>query len=123
MYKKATELSKVRRDCFTNGTGGGFATHVLPPGSKVPGSRFQMVSQIELDPGSSIGSHLHGENEEIYWILSGEGVYNEDGTDIPACPGDVFIAFQGHNHGLKNTGPGPLVMIAVIAGDRNPAEG
>ena len=51
-----------------------------------------------------------------------KGVYNEDGTDVPAGPGDVFIAFQGHNHGLKNTGPGPLVMIAVIAGDRTPAE-
>ena len=119
MIRKASELSKVRRESFTNGTGGGFATHALPPGEKVSGSRFQMVSQIELDPGSCIGSHLHGENEEIYWILSGEGVYNEDGTEVPAGPGDMFLALQGHTHGLKNTGTGPLVMIAVIAADRN----
>lgn len=119
MIRKASEQSKVRREAFTNGVGGGFATHALPPGEKVPGSRFQMISQIELDPGSSIGSHLHGENEEIYWILSGEGIYNEDGTEIPAGPGDMFLALQGSSHGLKNTGSGPLVMLAVIAADRN----
>ncbi len=119
MIRKASELSKVRREVFTNGVGGGFATHALPPGEKVAGSHFQMVSRIELDPGSSIGSHLHAENEEIYWILSGEGVYTEDGREVPAVSGDVFIALQGHSHGLKNTGPGPLEMIAVIAADRN----
>lgn len=119
MIRKASELSTVRRDCFTNGVGGGYATHALPPGEKVPGSRFQMISQIELDPGSCIGSHLHGDNEEIYWILSGEGIYDEDGRDVPAGPGDMFLALQGHTHGLKNTGAGPLVMIAVIAGERN----
>jgi mannose-6-phosphate isomerase-like protein (cupin superfamily) len=120
MIRKASDLAKVRRDSFTNGVGGGFATHALPPGEKLQGSRFQMVSQIEMDPGSSIGSHLHGENEEIYWILSGEGLYSEDGLEVPAGPGDVLIAQQGHSHGLKNTGAGPLVMIAVIAADRNP---
>jgi mannose-6-phosphate isomerase-like protein (cupin superfamily) len=120
MIRKASELSRIRREAFTNGVGGGFATHALPPGENVPGSRFQMVSRIELDPGSSIGAHLHAENEEIYWILSGEGVYNEDGREVPAVPGDVFIALQGHSHGLKNTGSGPLEMIAVIAADRNP---
>lgn len=120
MIRKASELEKVRREAFTNGVGGGYATHALPPGEKMPGSRFQMVSRIELDPGSSIGPHLHGENEEVYWILSGEGIYNEDGTEVPAGPGDVFIALQGHTHGLKNTGSGPLEMIAVIVADRNP---
>mgnify|MGYP001764705283 CR=1 FL=1 len=115
MYKKATELSKVRRDCFTNGTGGGFAAHVLPPGSKVPGSRFQMVSQIELDPGSSIGSHLHGENEEIYWILSGEGVYNEDGTVALDEQGRVLHSVRQLAVGQELHASETIVGLTILA--------
>jgi mannose-6-phosphate isomerase-like protein (cupin superfamily) len=120
MIRKASELSRVRRENFANGQGGGFSTHALPPGEKLPGSRFQLVSRIELDPGSSIGGHVHGENEEVYWILSGEGVYLEDDSEVAAGAGDVFIAFQGHRHGLRNTGNEPLCLIAVIAGDKHP---
>ena len=40
---------------------------------------FTMTTRIELEPGASIGYHLHGDNEEVYFIMSGEGTYCEDG--------------------------------------------
>ena len=32
---------------------------------------FTMTTRIELEPGASIGYHLHGDNEEVYFIMSG----------------------------------------------------
>ncbi len=74
-----------------------------------------MAARIELEPGTSIGYHLHEDDEETYAIVSGEGVFTGDGKDVSALPGDIFVTCKGHGHGLRNTGEEPLVFFAVIA--------
>ena len=64
-----------------------------------------------------MGDHLHAGNEEIYWILSGAGVFRDDEVEVPAKTGDMLLTMQGHRHGLLNTGTKPLVFLAVVAGD------
>lgn len=74
-----------------------------------------MVGRIALDPGASIGPHVHAEDEEIYVILSGTGRYR-DGDDFQEVgPGDVTLTHQGESHALENTGSEPLVILAIIA--------
>lgn len=75
----------------------------------------RMVARIELEPGTSIGYHLHEDDEETYAIVSGEGVFTGDGEEVPALPGDVFLTTMGHGHSLRNTGTEPLVFFAVVA--------
>ena len=48
-----------------------------------------MASRIELEPGASIGLHKHETDEEVYAIVSGNGVYTSDDGDTPALPGDI----------------------------------
>ena len=69
-----------------------------------------LASRIELAPGASIGPHRHDSDEEVYAILSGEGVYI-----CPALPGDIFTTKKGMSHALKNRGGEPLVFFAVVA--------
>lgn len=74
-----------------------------------------MAARIELEPGASIGFHLHDCNEEVYAVMSGEGTYEFDGGSCPAAAGDIFTTRKGMSHGLRNTGSSKLVIFAVVA--------
>ena len=79
------------------------------------GGPLRLASRIELAPGASIGPHRHDADEEVYAIVSGEGVYSYDGGECPARAGDIFTTKRGMSHALKNFGDGPLVFFAVVA--------
>lgn len=76
---------------------------------------FVMNARIELEPGASVGYHTHSDNEEVYFIMSGEGTYCEDGESHKVKAGDVMLCREGHSHGIENTGTATLVMGAAIA--------
>jgi len=76
---------------------------------------FTMSARLELEPGASVGYHTHETNEEVYTIISGSGIYNDDGTETEAKSGDVFLCRKGHSHSLKNTGTELLIFGAAIA--------
>lgn len=79
-------------------------------------TRFKMAARMTLPPGASIGFHLHPEDEEVYYILSGQGRYTDaDGQSSPVGPGDLTLTRAGEGHGLANEGREPLVFFAVIA--------
>ena len=39
-----------------------------------------MFAEITLKPGCSLGFHAHTDNAEAYYILSGEGEYDDNGV-------------------------------------------
>lgn len=117
MIFKFENMKRERRGSFAGGSGGGNCLHALSPAERIPQSRFQQASRVELDPGTIIGEHVHANNEEIYWILSGSGVFSDDGIETMAESGDVLLTLKGHRHGLKNTGSEPLVFLAVVVGE------
>ncbi len=75
---------------------------------------IRLYSKITIPPYCEFGHHEHEGEEETYYILSGEGMYEDDGKAMPAEPGDVFVCKDGHSHGIKNTGEENLVFIALI---------
>lgn len=78
------------------------------------GKHCRMFSQVTLKPGCELGHHEHHGETETYYILSGNGMYEDDGKAIPANPGDVFFCENGFGHGIKNNGREDLVFIALI---------
>ncbi len=74
----------------------------------------RMFNRAMLSPGSSVGYHIHTGDFETYYILSGEGVYNDNGTEVAVKAGDVLICKEGEGHGLANTGTEDLHFIALI---------
>ena len=76
---------------------------------------FIMSTRLELDPGASVGYHRHEGTEEVYFIMSGKGLYTEEGEACQAFPGDVFLCREGLSHGILNTGSEKLVLCAAIA--------
>ena len=78
------------------------------------GSHCRMFSRVILKPGCELGYHKHQDETETYYILSGKGTYNDNGTKIPVVTGDVTFCDSGSSHGIENTGNEDLCFIALI---------
>ena len=73
-----------------------------------------LFAKVTIDPLSSLGYHEHHGETETYYILSGEGEYDDNGVKMPAKPGDVFFCKDGSGHGIACTGAEPLIFMALI---------
>ena len=72
-------------------------------------------ARITIKPGSSLGYHQHKGNSETYFILSGHGIYNDNGTEVEIGPGTITFCPDGEYHGLSNeNGSEDLVFMALI---------
>ncbi|MGH7151925.1 MAG: cupin domain-containing protein [Planctomycetota bacterium] len=74
---------------------------------------ISFVDYAVIPPGSSIGEHRHGENEEIYLVLEGEGEMTLEEERFPVGPGTVIVNRAGGLHGLRNTGNADLRIFVV----------
>ena len=63
-----------------------------------------------LKPGSAIGYHLQKE-DEIHYIVSGEGEMKMNGAIFPVKAGDAILTRPGSSHGLTQKGKEDLVVI------------
>lgn len=73
-----------------------------------------LYAEVILEPGCSLGYHEHHGESETYYIISGQGEYNDDGLYRPVQPGDITYTPSGKGHGLANTGNTDLVFMALI---------
>ena len=74
----------------------------------------RMLAEVTLNSGCSIGYHRHDNETEYYFIISGTGIVNDDGKEVPVKAGDSVITGNGASHSIKNSGKEPLVFHAVI---------
>ena len=74
---------------------------------------WNFIDYAVLPPGSSIGRHTHGANEELYLVLEGEGLMHLDGREFRVRPGSVVLNRPGGTHGLCNDGKDPLKLFVI----------
>jgi len=65
-------------------------------------SALRFINYAEIPPGSSIGLHRHGNDEEVYVILSGTGTMTVDGKTRTVKEGDVVLNKPYCEHSLVN---------------------
>ena len=76
--------------------------------------RVRLFSLIQLKSGEEVEYHMHVGESETFFILSGQGVYNDNGNKIEVTPGMVTLTPSGQGHAIKNIGDDMLVFIALI---------
>lgn len=76
--------------------------------------KARLFAEITLEPGCSVGYHEHNSESETYYILKGEGKYNDNGTFKTVKAGDVTFTGDGQGHGIENIGDENLVFIGLI---------
>jgi mannose-6-phosphate isomerase-like protein (cupin superfamily) len=77
-------------------------------------NKGRVFAHTTLQPGCSIGFHVHNGESETYYILRGKGEFNDNGVMKPVTSGDVTYTPSEQGHGLKNIGDEPLELIALI---------
>ncbi|TCD10358.1 cupin domain-containing protein [Pedobacter frigidisoli] len=65
-----------------------------------------------LKPGSSIGYHLQKE-DEIYYVISGNGKMKMNGKIFAVKPGDAILTRPGSSHGITPNDDNNLVIMIV----------
>ena len=74
----------------------------------------RLYSRITLEPGCSIGYHEHHGESETFYILKGEGQYNDNGVIRSVRAGDVTFTPDASGHSMENTGTENLEFMALI---------
>ncbi|MBB2147056.1 cupin domain-containing protein [Pedobacter sp. LMG 31464] len=67
-----------------------------------------------LKAGSSIGYHLQKE-DEIYYVLSGNGKMKMNGETFAVKPGDAILTRPGSSHGIEPNPDNDLTILIVYA--------
>ena len=79
--------------------------------------KVRLFSLIEVKPGEEVDFHTHIGESETFFILSGKGIYNDNGEKVEVTPGMVTFTPSGQGHSIKNTGDEMLSFIALILVD------
>jgi len=78
------------------------------------GAKIRLCTRMTLEPGASIGNHVHDGEDELYLVLAGKGRILENGDWAPIQSGDAILTGKGGSHSVENNGAEPLVIAAVI---------
>ena len=108
-----TYVERVENMC--GGKGHVIIEHIL--GEKELNGKCGLYAKVTIEPGCTLGYHEHHHESETYYILSGQGLYNDNGQKRPVKPGDVTYTPDGCGHGLDNTGDEDLTFMALIIFD------
>lgn len=74
-----------------------------------------LYAKVTIPAGSVLAYHEHHGNGESYFILSGEGVYDDNGSKRVVKAGDSTWTADGSGHGLDNSGGSEdIVFMALI---------
>ena len=111
MIYRADALDGFEKEMFGGPGIAKFTKIVNEEGLAGKGRLFSVAS---LKPGCAIGSHKHSGELEIYYVLKGQGTYDDNGTAVQVKPGDVTVCNDGEVHGILNSGTEDLEMIALI---------
>ena len=74
-----------------------------------------LVGLNAFEPGQAHELHSHEGMDKLYYVLEGDGVLLLDGRQLTMRAGELMVAPEGVPHGIRNTGTGRLLVLAVLA--------
>ena len=111
MYKLSENCTTGERNIF-NGKGNVQMKVLAKPDEMYKHAR--LFNHVTIQPGCSIGYHTHEHETEFYYIIKGEGVFNDNGTEVVLKAGDLGATGYGEGHAIENRSDEPMEMIALI---------
>ena len=113
MIKRANERVRGKSEHFKDGIGYVLTNPMIDSPEELWG-KGRLFSHNTLEKDCEIGWHVHSGDGEIYYILTGEGEYNDNGETVTVHAGDVTFTPAGEGHALVNRKDEPLELIALI---------
>ena len=113
MIKRHDDMTKNIKVNMRGGNGQAVVTDILDKGEYKGSAR--LVGTILLEPGCSIGAHVHENEEEIFYVIDGTAEYNDNGETKLLQKGDSCICLSGQTHSIANAdNKKDLTVFAVI---------
>ncbi|MBI4431194.1 MAG: phosphomannose isomerase type II C-terminal cupin domain [Candidatus Omnitrophica bacterium] len=75
------------------------------------------VKRVEVNPSSRLSLQKHEKREEIWTVVSGEGIAIVDDREIKIKEGSTVHVPLGAKHRIGNTGKTLLIFVEVQLGD------
>jgi quercetin dioxygenase-like cupin family protein len=82
---------------------------ILLKGTDTASGRVSMGTQT-VAPGSFVREHAHPTQEELIFVIEGEGIAELDGVEHPMTRGTLFYLAPRSRHKFTNTGVGDLTF-------------
>lgn len=113
MIKSNKDMKVEIRTNMRGGDGDVVIRNVLEKGEYKGSAR--LLGTITLEPGCSIGAHVHENEEEVFYIIEGTATYNDNGKAEILHKGDSCICVGGEEHSIANrTEDETLILFAAI---------
>ena len=112
MIRKAADCKKVCNEKMRGGNGTVEITNFASP--EELNNKGRLFANITLRPGCGIGFHMHENESELFYVMDGEALYNDNGTEYVVHAGDVMICPAGTGHAVANNGDADVELCAVI---------
>jgi len=75
---------------------------------------MQSLAEASLEPGQATRRHYHGQSEEIYLIVDGEGDLEVDGDTRRVAVGDAILIPPGSWHELAAGRSGVRLLCCCV---------
>jgi mannose-6-phosphate isomerase-like protein (cupin superfamily) len=106
---------EVEAEVWDDPVRGEVSFRVLFSADRTPTSALY-TGLTELAPGGWLGLHRHTQ-AEVYHLVEGSGVVVLDGVEHPVTAGSAVFVPGDAEHGIRNTGEGPLRFVYAFATD------
>lgn len=84
------------------------------------GTHTQVVI-MSIPAGGEIGMETHPENDQVLYLVAGEGKAILSGQEFPYRAGDLVLVPAGTEHNFVNTGAVDLKIITTYSPPHHPA--
>lgn len=112
MIRNAADCKKVYNEKMRGGNGTVEITNFATP--EELNNKGRLFAKITLKPGCGIGFHMHENESELFYVMKGEALYNDNGTECSVSTGDVMLCPAGTGHAVSNNGEEDVELCAVI---------
>ena len=113
MIKRSNDMTATVKVNMRGGDGQAVVTDILNKGEYQGHAR--LLGTILLEPGCSIGEHVHENEEEVFYVIEGTATYNDNGKTEILHKGDSCLCLGGQKHSIANREEsGNLLIFAAI---------
>ena len=112
MIRKAADCKKMYNEKMRGGNGTVEITSFATP--EELNNKGRLFANITLKPGCSIGYHVHEKDSELFYLIKGEALNNDNGVECLLSAGDVMLCPAGTGHAIANNGTEDVELCAVI---------
>ena len=83
------------------------------------GERVQVVI-MSIPAGGEIGSEVHSDNDQILFLVEGDGTVVLNGEEKPFRKGDLVLVKAGTEHNFITAGNDPMKIITTYSPPHHP---